>query len=336
MPSVTLHMVLADRVLDRWKDAPSSAPFDPTDGDLANAFYQGALGPDLGYFPGGHRFLSDLCHLVRSGDLTRTLVRSADSPRERAYAWGWVTHVLGDTTVHPLVGRGVGELLYGNREIFVDGARHQAAHVQVETGLDAFYSNMFPELRHRRMAPVFHGSSIRFLVRAYQQIYRIPLDPTLFLYSHLATVRMSVHGLRSIGLMGTALLTRPVSKPMASAQRVLQRALSAMKGGMKDSLLLALLNPVPPAEWLMEAVGEVVEDFGELFEEHYRTQLAGLGNLNLDTGSPEDLQVTHVGTLRTLDLLGRWSPGRPPRLPGAGNGPLSGPYPRALPAPTQL
>ncbi|MFO8175183.1 MAG: hypothetical protein R6T96_12930, partial [Longimicrobiales bacterium] len=66
MPSVTLHLVLADRVLDQWQASPSTAPFDPFDTDLQNAFHQGAVGPDLGYFPGGHRFLSDLSHLVRT------------------------------------------------------------------------------------------------------------------------------------------------------------------------------------------------------------------------------------------------------------------------------
>lgn len=309
MPSVTLHLVLADRVLDHWKDAPSRAPFNPFDPDLANAFHQGALGPDLGYFPGGHRFLSDLAHLVRSGDLTRMLVESARTPRERAFAWGWVTHVLGDQTIHPLVGRGVGELLHGDREIFVDGAREQTAHVQVETGLDAFYSHLFPEMRHRKMAPVFNGTSIRFLARAYQRIYGVPMDPTLFLASHLSTVRMSVQGLISIGVMSTALLVRPVSGPMAGARWFLQRALSAVKGGVgKESLLMAYLNPIPPAGWLMEAVGEVVESFVPRFLVHFQDRCQGLANANLDTGMVEEPAITHPGTRKAVQILRRWAP----------------------------
>lgn len=314
MPSVTLHLVLADRVLDHWRDTPSQAPFNPFDPDLANAFHQGALGPDLGYFPGGHRFLSDLSHLVRSGDLTRTLVSSAQSPCEKAFSWGWVTHVLADQAIHPLVGRGVGELLYGDREIFVDGARQQTAHVQVETGLDAFYSHLFPGMRHRKMSPVFHGTSIRFLVRAYQRVYGIPMDPTLFLASHLATVRMSVQGLVSIGVMSTALLVRPVSGPMAGARWFLQRALSAVKGGVgRESLLMAYLNPIPPAEWLMEAVGAVVESFVPRFLVHLQDGCRGLANFNLDTGMVEEPAVTHPGTRAALKALGRWAPaGLPP------------------------
>ena len=77
MPSVTLHLVLADRILERWLDVPQEAPFDPTNPTYVNAFHQGAIGPDLGYFPGGHKLLSELSHMVRSGDLTRSLARRA-------------------------------------------------------------------------------------------------------------------------------------------------------------------------------------------------------------------------------------------------------------------
>jgi hypothetical protein len=338
MPSVTLHLVLADRVLDRLKEAPFRAPFDPFNANLVNAFYQGALGPDLGYFPGGHRILSDLAHLVCSGELTRNLVRSAESPRERAFAWGWVTHVLGDQTIHPLVGRGVGELLYGDREIFIDGAGNQMAHVQIETGLDAFYSHLFPALRYRKMSPVFNGSSIRFLVRAYQRTYGAPLDPILFLSSHLSTVRMSVQGLLSIGVMSTAFLMGPVSGPLAGAQHMIQKAVSVVKGGLgRKSLLMAYLTPVPPSPWLVEGVGEVVESFGETFCRHYGSDLRDLRNYNLDTGQVEEPAITHPGTLRTLETLHRWNArnqGLP--LPPLGDGMFSLGRPRPLPAPAPL
>jgi hypothetical protein len=266
-----------------------------------NAFRQGALGPDLGYFPGGHRFLSDLSHLVRSSDLARVLVRTADTPRERAFAWGWVTHLLGDQAIHPLVGRGVGEVLLGDRDAFVDGAQDTGTHVQVETGLDAFYSRAFPGLRHRKMWPVFHGSSIRFLVQAYEAIYRASMDPTLFLVSHLATVRMSVQGLISIGVMSKALPDGQTSLPTAGAQRLLQQALAMVKRGLGcECLLLAYLNPIPPSEWLLKAVNEVVDSFAERFFFHFESGLQRLPNYNLDTGMVEDSPVTHPATLRTL------------------------------------
>jgi hypothetical protein len=139
MPSVSLHLVLADRVLEGWTTNPRAAPFDPDDPAAVNAFYQGALGPDLGYFPGGYRLLSDLAHRVRSAVLSRFLVVSARAAAERAFSWGWVAHFLADRAIHPLVGRGVGEFVHGDRTRFVDGFEEPAAHVRVETGLDVLY-----------------------------------------------------------------------------------------------------------------------------------------------------------------------------------------------------
>ncbi len=314
MPSVTLHMVLADRVLERWLDDPTCAPFDPSEQTFVNAFYQGAFGPDLGYFPGGQRFLSDLSHLVRSGKLTRTLFQAARTPLERAFASGWLTHVLADKEIHPLVGRGVGEFLYGDRFVFADGSVHQGAHVQVETGLDAFYSHLFPGIRRRRMAPVFDGASIGFLVGAYRHTYEVDFDPTVFMSSHLATVRMSVQGLVSIGVMSTALMTEPLSPTFAGARWFIQRALSLLKSGlMKDSLLLAFLNPLPPTTWLVEQVGKVVDGFADIFFRHFDEGARGLADFNLDSGRVDDFPTTHFGTLRTLEALALWE-GR--ALPG--------------------
>jgi hypothetical protein len=306
MPSVTLHLVLADRVLDRWLDAPYDAPFDPHNPSFSNAFFQGAFGPDLGYFPGGHKLLSELSHLVRSGDLTRSLAFSARTPLERAFAWGWATHVLADCRIHPLVGRAVGEFIYGDRTMLADGARHQVPHVQVETGLDAFYSRLFPEIRRRRMAPVFDRDSIGFLARAYRETYSLDIDPSVFLTSHRATARKSVQGLVTVGLLSTALLAKPISATFSGSRWVCQRALAVVKLGLgKHPLAKAFLSPIPPAEWLIREVGEEVEGFANRFFHHFRTGLAELENSNLDTGEAQSPFTTHVGTLQALEALER-------------------------------
>jgi hypothetical protein len=314
MPSVTLHLVMADRVLEHWQKRPWDAPFNPFEPVCINAFQQGSLGPDLGYFPGGYRFLSDLSHLVRSGELTRALVRSAETPLERAFAWGWVTHVLADQSVHPLVGRGVGEFLFGDKTLFLDGCGNPMAHVQVETGLNAFYSHLFPSIRQRKMAPVFDGSSIRFLVDAYRRVYGLALDPSLILTSHMCTVRMSVQGLVSIGIMSTAFLAGPLSPSFLGVRWFLQQALDMVRAGSNsDSLLMAYLNPLPPARWLVEEVGAEVEGFPDRFFHHYRTDLRELENVNLDTGRVESESPTHLGAARTLAALARFGGKRPSR-----------------------
>jgi hypothetical protein len=215
-----------------------------------------------------------------------------------------VTHVLADQAIHPIVGRAVGEFLYGSRKIFADGALHQATHVQIETGLDAFYSHLFPGIRQRRLSPVFDQDSIRFLTEAYRRIYGLALDASVFLASHLATTRRSVQGLRTIGVLSTALIAKPVSATSFGARWVIQRALALMRAGLKKrSLAMAFLNPTPPTPWFVEEVGQKVESFADAFSHHYETDLNELENYNLDTGEVQTNPPTHLGTLRALQAL---------------------------------
>jgi hypothetical protein len=53
MPSVTLHLVMADRVLERWQEQPWDAPFDPFNPTCINAFQQGPSVPIWDTSPGG-------------------------------------------------------------------------------------------------------------------------------------------------------------------------------------------------------------------------------------------------------------------------------------------
>lgn len=285
MPNVTLHLVLADRVLERWERASREAPFDPADPGARNAFYQGSFGPDIGYFPGGDAFLSDLAHYVRAGDLTRTLVRSASTPRERAYALGWLTHVLGDQAVHPLVGEAVGALETGERGGFVGISDDRTGHVRVEVGLDALFSERHPELRDRRMRAVFDRRSVRFLARAYRATYGLEIDPSLLLASHHAAVRMSNHALAAIGVLGSAVASSEDSGTLRGSRWVLEQALAAFRDGLgRDSMILAFLNLVPPADWLVEETERVVEAFPDRFAAFAGPELDELPNFNLDTG----------------------------------------------------
>lgn len=296
--------MLADRVLDRWTEDPASAPFPLSDPSSLNAFRQGAFGPDLGYFPGGHRFLSDLAHCVRSADLARSLLSLARTSRERAFAWGWVTHVIGDQVIHPWVGRGVGELITGRRDVFISGDRDQVSHVRVETGLDAWYAARNPEYRRFEPAPVFDGDSIRFLTAAYRRTYGLRFDAAQLLGSHLAVTRMAGQALRTVSVLGNALEWESGDVPVVRWARCgMERARSVIRGAMgRESLLMALLTPVAPAPWLLEAVEAVVEGFDRRMQRHVDSGGALLENRNLDTGE-WDGEEEHMGTTATLDVL---------------------------------
>ena len=298
MPNVTLHLVLADRVLDGWERAPSKAPFDPSEPGVRNAFHQGAFGPDIGYFPGGDAFLSDLAHYVRSGLLTRILVERASTERERAYAWGWLSHVLADQAIHPLVGEALAGLETGQRGGFVGISEDRAGHVRVEVGLDAHFSQRHPHLRRRRTTPVFDRPGVRFLGDAFREAYGLEIDPSHLLASHHAAVRMSNHALSTIGILGSAMKSgvlgtgAPVPPGNGGARGdggLFGEALVAVQEGLaRDSVILAFLNLVRPAGWLVRRVEEVVEAFPDRFQAHVDGGVDELPDFNLDTGRIQD------------------------------------------------
>ena len=62
--------------------------------------YGGCAIQDIGYYPFGNVFFSDLTHYVRSGDFVTSLLRNARTPQEFAFAIGALSHYLGDTIGH--------------------------------------------------------------------------------------------------------------------------------------------------------------------------------------------------------------------------------------------
>lgn len=62
--------------------------------------YGGCAIQDLGYYPFGKPFFSDLTHYVRPGDFILNLIRDAQTPDELAFAIGALSHYIGDTIGH--------------------------------------------------------------------------------------------------------------------------------------------------------------------------------------------------------------------------------------------
>src|SRR3954462_6365152 len=65
--------------------------------------YGGCLIHDLGYYPFGNRFFSDLVHYVRSGDFVEALFAESTDVNEYAFALGALSHYASDLTGHPAV-----------------------------------------------------------------------------------------------------------------------------------------------------------------------------------------------------------------------------------------
>ncbi|HEX7795861.1 MAG TPA: zinc dependent phospholipase C family protein [Vicinamibacterales bacterium] len=62
--------------------------------------YGGSVIQDLGYYPFGNKFFSNLLHYTRSGDFIARMIRDAHDPNELAFALGALAHFVGDTTGH--------------------------------------------------------------------------------------------------------------------------------------------------------------------------------------------------------------------------------------------
>lgn len=75
-----------------------------TNEDLTNArayAYGGSVIQDLGYYPFGSRFFSNLVHYVRTGDFVEALIADAQTLDEHAFAIGALAHYAADNAGHP-------------------------------------------------------------------------------------------------------------------------------------------------------------------------------------------------------------------------------------------
>lgn len=300
MPGIVLHFLIAEKTLERWVRSSEPPPFDPDDPSAVNAFFHGAVGPDLGYFPGGDRFLSDLAHCHRTGHLTRSLISRARTDQERAFAWGWLSHVLADRAIHPWIGRMVGQLTRGSPDVFVDGATDPCAHLQVELGVDTWFGVRNPGVRSVRLQPAFGDGEIGFLIEAYALVYDVVVPEEMFLRSHQAVSVRVGQALATLNLLHALRTGGPVERHVPAFRRLIGQALSTR---CFRSVALSYLAPVTPPRWLHSAVGRELERQPDLFLAHHRQGATRLGDDNLDTGLPVELSPLHAGHIRALAAL---------------------------------
>ena len=64
--------------------------------------YGGAIIQDMGYYPHGSFFFSDLTHYVRSGDFVLALLRDSKDLNGYAFALGALAHYAADNDGHPI------------------------------------------------------------------------------------------------------------------------------------------------------------------------------------------------------------------------------------------
>lgn len=102
--------------------------------------YGGAIMQDMGYYPFGSKFFTDLVHYVRSGEFVEALIKDAGTLNEYAFSLGALAHYAADNDGHSIgVNRAVPVLYpklrakFGDRVTYVDDP---AAHIRTEFGFD--------------------------------------------------------------------------------------------------------------------------------------------------------------------------------------------------------
>ena len=144
--------------------------------------YGGSLIQDMGYYPGGNKFFSDLVHYVRSGDFVMEMVRQAQTPDELAFALGALAHYVSDTNGHPTVNRAVPIEFPKLRKKFGDVITYSddpPSHIQTEFGFDVL------EVAKQRYTSQAYHDFIGFEVarpvldRAFRATYGLELHDVL-------------------------------------------------------------------------------------------------------------------------------------------------------------
>lgn len=184
--SVLTHEQVVDLL---WKDdiQPLLAKRFPTasaeDFRKAHAFaYGGSLVQDMGYYPFGNKFFSDLTHYVRSGDFIVNLINESSDLNEYAFALGALAHYSADNMGHPAINESVALLFpklrakYGKEVTYADDPK---AHIRTEFGFD-----MTQVAKNRYTSDRYHdfiGFEISkpVLERAFQDTYNIPLNSVI-------------------------------------------------------------------------------------------------------------------------------------------------------------
>jgi hypothetical protein len=237
---------------------------------------------------------------MRSGQLTRALLGAARADPQRAFAWGWLTHVLADQALHPVVNQVAAESL-GWEAPRMERPEQIAAHVAVEMGLDAHYVGRYPFLRDIRLRPVLDPRSTGFVRDALHDTYGIEFDGEALLRSHRAVLRFH----RPVLLVGRHTTVRwgghlPdtwllwVLAPLM----VVLRSVPAF-----PPTTSAFLDPMPPSDTLRHRVDGVIRRFPEMVHHHQVTRLATLPDFDLETGAIEDPTRPTPSTLRLLEEL---------------------------------
>jgi hypothetical protein len=142
--------------------------------------YGGSIIQDLGYYPFGSAFYSDLTHYVRSGDFIASMIREAQDLDEYAFALGALSHFAADNYGHRMATNVSVPLLYPDLRLkfgdTITYADDPFSHSKTEFAFDVF------QAAKGRYAPAAYKEFIGFQVskrvlqRAFEDTYGLKIE----------------------------------------------------------------------------------------------------------------------------------------------------------------
>jgi len=294
-----------------------------TDAQLIEAHayaYGGSAIQDMGYYPFGKRFFSNLTHYARTGDFITWLFRHAQTLDEYAFAVGALSHYLGDTighsqAVNPATALGFSKLKqeFGNSVTYGESPH---AHIRTEFAFD------IDELTDLAFAPPAYLKRIgfrvprKFLEQAFVSTYGFDIHQVLGrAHPALRSYRTSVRSFIPAFAEAEVVLHRHQfpAHPDDEAYRTFRERVAntnyerhwrhTYKGpGIGAHLLAVLVFLVPTIggasdlaikiptqkteEWYLQSVNHTLDAFRETLHTHLSTaDSSPLANLDLDTGN---------------------------------------------------
>jgi hypothetical protein len=320
--SVLTHEEIVDLL---WKDQISPLLVKrfpnatPDEIKQAHAFaYGGSLVQDMGYYPFGNKYFSDLVHYVRTGDFVMALLDQSTDINEYAFALGALAHYASDVCGHPTINQVVAiefpklQRKYGNEVTYADAPK---AHIRTEFGFD-----MVQVAKNRYTSDAFHDFigfqvSKPLLERAFQQTYDMPLTDVVHNEDlAVGTFRRAIGGVIP-EMTRVALLNRKKEiiqdTPNFSEKKFLYHLSRASyekewgrdysKPGFGTRMLAMILKIVPKVgpfkalafkipttqteDLYIKSVNKTVDDYAALLSQQKNDKI-DLTDLDFDTGRP--------------------------------------------------
>lgn len=157
----------------------------PEELHAAHAYaYGGSIIQDLGYYPFGNQFFSDLTHYVRSGDFVLALIEEAQNLNEYAFALGALSHYAADNAGHEIATNIAVPMMYPKLArkygSVVTYQQSPSAHAKVEFSFDV------DQVAKGHYAPHAYRDFVGFevskplLERAFAKTYSLEMSSVFF------------------------------------------------------------------------------------------------------------------------------------------------------------